>query len=85
MKLPRLIKTTQQLRKVLRQGPIENLTSWDRDGPCPEFIRDAAVEMVIGGESYVVFKKVHDLIKFHRDLMEKDKAAKDKAAKTGAN
>jgi len=85
MKLPRLIKTASQLRKVLRQGPIENLSSWDCYGPCPEFICSAAVEMVIDGESYVVFKKVHDLIEFHRDLMEKDKAAKDKAAKPGAN
>jgi hypothetical protein len=84
MKLPRLIKTTQQLRKILRQGPIENLTSWDCLGPCPEFIKGAAVEMVIGGESYVVFKRVCDLIEFHKDLMAKDEAAKDEAAKTRA-
>lgn len=72
-----LIKTTQQLRKVLRQGPIENLASWERLGPCPEFISGAAVEMVIDGKSYVVFKRACDLIKFYRDLMAKDKAAKD--------
>lgn len=80
MKLPMLIKTTPQLRKVLRRGPIENLTSWDCLGPCPEFISGGAVEMVIGGESYVVFKRLSDLIEFHRDLI-----AKDEAAKIGAN
>ena len=78
MKLPKLIRTLQQLRKLLRSGPIENHSSWDRIGPCPDFIKAPAVELVVGGESYVVFMTYSALKAFHKDLDEKDKAREKK-------
>jgi hypothetical protein len=55
VKLPLLIKTEQQLRKVLRKGSIENLACWDRAGPCSDFIKTAATQITILGIDYIVF------------------------------
>lgn len=72
MKLPKLIKTARQLRKLLRHGSTEILASWTDMGPCPEFICAPAVEFFCKGESYIVFTTIEKLQAFHADLMKKD-------------
>jgi len=74
MKLPHLIKTKPQLRKVLRKGDIENKASFDRRGPCPEFIQGAATELCIQGVAYIVFMPWHELEAFHLELQKQDDA-----------
>ncbi len=74
MKLPHLIKTKSQLRKVLRKGGIENKTSFDRRGPCPEFIQGAATELCFKEVTYIVFMSQYDLEKFHLELQKQDDA-----------
>lgn len=74
MKLPKLVKTSQQLRKLLRKGAEEGMASWDRIGPCPEFIKAPATEFVVGGETYIVFMFYSDFKAFQKDMEAKDQA-----------
>ena len=74
MKLPQLIKTKHQLRKVLRKGDIESKASFDRLGPCPEFIQGAATELCVQGVSYIVFMSLSALEKFRLELQKQDDA-----------
>jgi len=74
MKLPKLVKTSQQLRKLLRQGADENMSSWHCLGPCPEFIKTPATEFVVDGEAYIVLMFYSDFKAFQKDMEAKDKA-----------
>ncbi len=73
MKLPQLIKTLAQLRKVLRSAPIENKTSWEREGPCPQFLKHSATEIMVGGKSYVVFMPRAEFEAFWAGLIEEER------------
>lgn len=73
MKLPKLIKTLQQLRKVLRKGLISFQVSWEGQGPCPQFLYSSACEMTIQNERYIVFMSPGWLEDFQKDLQEKDR------------
>ena len=73
MKLPKLIKTLQQLRKILRRGPIKGQVSWDRQGPCPQFLCSPACEITVQNERYLVFMQLKELEDFCKDLQEKDR------------
>ena len=83
MKLPKLVKTSQQLRKLLRQGAEEGIASWDCIGPCPEFIRAPATEFVVDGERYVVFMFYSDFKAFRKDMEAKDQAREKKGCIEG--
>jgi hypothetical protein len=72
MKLPKLVKTVRQLRKILRHDATTIQATWSRIGPCPEFICSPAVELSYKGESYIVFTTVNELETFHADLKRKD-------------
>jgi len=73
MKLPKLIKTYQQLRKILRKGACP-AASWEGEGPCPEFIKTAATELILDDERYIVFMSLSDVKAFRRTMEEQDKA-----------
>ncbi|KKL57239.1 hypothetical protein LCGC14_2237360 [marine sediment metagenome] len=76
MKLPLLIKTKQQLRKILRKGKIENLVSWDRLGPCADFVKSVATQITVNKITYIVFIHSFELVEFHKKLIIEDQRRK---------
>lgn len=49
-----LVTTIQRLNKLFRKG-VKDISSWDRRGPCPEFLEAAAVHFNCDGEDFIIF------------------------------
>ena len=49
-----LVTTIQRLNKLFRKG-IKDVASWDRRGPCPEFLEAAAVRFNCNDKDFIIF------------------------------
>lgn len=79
MKLPKLVTSKKVLRKILRRGPVRDLSSWDRMGPCPDFFWSAAVYFHVEGELYVVFGFSIPSLRAHQlRILSQDEARNEK-------
>ncbi len=63
----KFVKTKRQLRKISK-GVI--LQSWDREGPCPLFIKTPAVVIKFEDEEYLVFTTLAEVLKMKKKLEE---------------
>ncbi len=51
-----IVTTVQKLNKLFRKG-IKDIASWDKRGPCPEFLETSAVRFNCDGEDFIIFIK----------------------------